>query len=371
MMNKGRAIKYLILEALLAVCLFAAAIGIRVYNMPVESFGLGSFYAAAAVESQKAVPHIPGSGITQIYLYMLRGLFLIFGNIWQVGTIAQIVLFILGGAVFYLAVRKVSGSIGSLVIVGAMLCLPCFLPITYSYGPQMLYFLLFGIGLYYTHSFVVGGSEREEFGVLFYVQTILTGLYAGLLIYLDIFSVILVLPVILLPYLFRNNMGVGKGIGIALLWILSAVVGILGCGIAESMNFGVSMDDLLLQWLLYGVKMRQDMHIWLGIFMAATYIVTLIYFVTYLIFQRSSRSIRELDVEGLLKNQLEDEVQTTGETEAEKEIQVETQPATTFIENPLPLPKKHVKKTLDYAFEPDFEDMDYDIHTFEKDDYDL
>ena len=30
-----------------------------------------------------------------------------------------------------------------------------------------------------------------------------------------------------------------------------------------------------------------------------------------------------------------------------------------------------MKKTLDYAFEPDFEDMDYDIHTFEKNDYDL
>ena len=37
----------------------------------------------------------------------------------------------------------------------------------------------------------------------------------------------------------------------------------------------------------------------------------------------------------------------------------------------LAVPKKHVKKALDYAFEPDFEDMDYDIHTFEKDDYDL
>ena len=46
-------------------------------------------------------------------------------------------------------------------------------------------------------------------------------------------------------------------------------------------------------------------------------------------------------------------------------------PVVKYIDNPLPLPKKHVKKTLDYAFLPDFEDMDYDINTSETDDYDF
>lgn len=42
-----------------------------------------------------------------------------------------------------------------------------------------------------------------------------------------------------------------------------------------------------------------------------------------------------------------------------------------FIENPLPLPKKHVKKTMDYRFEPEEEGMKYDIETAENDDFDL
>ena len=42
-----------------------------------------------------------------------------------------------------------------------------------------------------------------------------------------------------------------------------------------------------------------------------------------------------------------------------------------FIENPLPLPKKHVKKTMDYAFEPDEAMMKYDVEVADGDDYDI
>lgn len=42
-----------------------------------------------------------------------------------------------------------------------------------------------------------------------------------------------------------------------------------------------------------------------------------------------------------------------------------------FIENPLPVPKKHVKKTIDYAFEPSEDKMEYDIVIDDKDDFDI
>lgn len=389
MIKKGRATKYLILEAALAVCLLAAAIGIRIYNMPTEAYGLGVFFDAASVDSRDAVGYVPGTGITQVYLYMLRGLFLIFGNIWQVGTMAQLILFFIGAIVFYLAVRKVTGSIGSIFIVAGMLCLPCFLPITYSYGPQMLYFLLFSVCLYYVHSWVKGSSEREDFGVLFIVPTILIGLYIGLLCYLDIFGVILLLPMLFFPYIVRNNAGIGKGVALAFLLLVSAILCFFSCAVAEGMLSGVTMEDLMLQWLLYGVKIRHDMHIWLGIFMVATYAVNLVYFLVYMIFKRTTRQVRELDVEALLQNQIETEVKkeseavvqevtaqvkeisVEGEVKEEDKPQEEMLPSVNFIENPLPLPKKHVKKSLDYAFQPDFEDMDYDIKVSENDDYDL
>ncbi|TCL59902.1 hypothetical protein EDD76_10391 [Kineothrix alysoides] len=52
-----------------------------------------------------------------------------------------------------------------------------------------------------------------------------------------------------------------------------------------------------------------------------------------------------------------------GKEEIKKEIK--------FIENPLPLPKKHVKKDMDYAIEVLSEQMDYDISPKENDDFDI
>ena len=43
-----------------------------------------------------------------------------------------------------------------------------------------------------------------------------------------------------------------------------------------------------------------------------------------------------------------------------------------FIPNPLPVPKKHMKKAMDYAFEPPKELMRYDLNNYNvNDDYDL
>lgn len=50
---------------------------------------------------------------------------------------------------------------------------------------------------------------------------------------------------------------------------------------------------------------------------------------------------------------------------------METKKEIKLIENPLPLPKKHVKKTMDYRFEPEPEFMKYDIEVKENDDFDL
>jgi len=42
-----------------------------------------------------------------------------------------------------------------------------------------------------------------------------------------------------------------------------------------------------------------------------------------------------------------------------------------YLDNPLPVPKKHVKKELDYAFEPEQELLFYEIPVLEDDDFDI
>lgn len=58
------------------------------------------------------------------------------------------------------------------------------------------------------------------------------------------------------------------------------------------------------------------------------------------------------------------------ETESNNMDHTEKKPVQ-FIENPLPLPKKHVKKTMDYSFEPEEHLMKYDIEVSDDDDFDL
>ena len=48
-----------------------------------------------------------------------------------------------------------------------------------------------------------------------------------------------------------------------------------------------------------------------------------------------------------------------------------TEGGTNYIENPLPLPKKHVKKEMDYQYDVAQEDMKYDVEVPENDDFDL
>ncbi len=51
--------------------------------------------------------------------------------------------------------------------------------------------------------------------------------------------------------------------------------------------------------------------------------------------------------------------------------QEETPSQVQFIENPLPLPKKHVKKVMDYPIQPDASQMHYDIEVDPKDNFDF
>ena len=58
--------------------------------------------------------------------------------------------------------------------------------------------------------------------------------------------------------------------------------------------------------------------------------------------------------------------------DVKEEMKQEEKRTVKLIENPLPLPKKHVKKEMNYAFEPSGDQMHYDLNNYSfEDDYDL
>ena len=67
-----------------------------------------------------------------------------------------------------------------------------------------------------------------------------------------------------------------------------------------------------------------------------------------------------------------DIINTENNNESDNNIEPEVMKPINFIPNPLPLPKKHVKKEMNYAFEPSSDMMHYDYNNYRfDDDYDL
>ena len=71
------------------------------------------------------------------------------------------------------------------------------------------------------------------------------------------------------------------------------------------------------------------------------------------------------------------EALTAGDCKEEQEMPAQEEPMAQgekqiqYIENPLPLPKKHVKRVLDYPCRPAAEEDDFDYPVSEEDDFDI
>lgn len=76
-----------------------------------------------------------------------------------------------------------------------------------------------------------------------------------------------------------------------------------------------------------------------------------------------------------VSNEVQDEeVKADFKEDPQKELQKEPMhesKTVNYIPNPLPVPKRHVKKNMEFSFEPSQEEMKFDIEVSENDDFDL
>lgn len=71
-----------------------------------------------------------------------------------------------------------------------------------------------------------------------------------------------------------------------------------------------------------------------------------------------------MEAKEMSEESVETEKETKEKEQPEKERRVE------FLENPLPLPKKHEKRVMDYKLDPDKDLGGYDIYVADDDDFD-
>lgn len=401
----------ILLEGLLFTVLFAGAIFTRVslwfYHPFADFFGTMQYYEMATIKDGITIPLIH-HGASYLYTGLLSVLFSLLGNKQEVGIIMQLVLQ-LGGIVFsYFAVRNMLGKKNAIVSAAILSFFPAMLYFGYSFQPENLYFFLFA-GMFLLLSLFRKYEEKQErnkIGVA--IISILTGIGISYLTYLDAIGILLLLAAWFIvfetkkkePFFDFGFLTGGFCVGMsALFWIdalithttfesvfmtwwnlyfrefalkgiiagpdLSMTGNLLGCIGALCLSFAffykrevrccLYMFSLLV--LSFGVSFgtaNMSYQLLATVYwaiLAATGVVS----VTTKKQKPEEAAVTVKEVAG--------DTNENRDGDDKKEIQ--------FIENPLPLPKKHVKKTMGYQFEPEEHLMKYDIEVKDDDDFDL
>lgn len=373
-------------------------------------------------------------GASYVYTVLLSSVFSFMGNKVMAGIVLQLVLQILAMLFIYFAVRIIAGRIAALTVLGFMAFTTVFVSDIYRLEPQSLYLLFFAIGLWLTGLSLKGVYLQSYRQKACYALFALLGIYIGIVAYLDILGIALFLFVGL-GFLHKDRKNRKKekaecaacSFGLQFLAVLAGMLFIMalflflyarnsGQSFFHALSvwtgqYGIEIDtgrffcffgmspfesfiiSFLSSFLIVGfwINKRQRTDAWmlLLILYTAAYTGGAVKmetgsFAVVLWGVLAGFGIRSIGTEELIECTLE---LPAGECDTEakdleegngmemiKDITIEeldAEPKIRFIENPLPLPKKHVPREMNYGLDVTDEDLDFDVHTNEYDDFDL
>ena len=314
------------------------------------------------------------------YISFLSVIFSFLGNKEEIVPVINLILQALGIVFFYLGAKELFRHVFPMATaVISTLLSACFYPVTADTSMHMIWFLsalLFWIG-----AESLSGT---------YIKRIFLGILLGIFCYIDLAGFILLLTFIL--FIIMTKELSLKGNKIPFIYFLYFLLGsIFGYFPMFYLWNNFRLDFIVLEkWFLDKtafISASDTVNQYLSIVIVFG-IVIIYYFITSSK-KKSSEAVenpaeRAFSLEEIAENSLAIDIPTeeipqnleakelsAAET-SEKTEETEQPKPIKFIENPLPLPKKHVKKEMNYAFEPTQEQMHYDLNNYQiDDDYDL
>ncbi len=415
----------LVAESLIVVLLFALGIFLRVRGLS-DAGEAAAYYEVAKVAEGQSIPTVV-HGAVYLYLQLLHTVFLIFGNRFLVGIWLQIALQMIAGFFCYRAVRKMAGVLTSLITLGFVMVGSMMVSNALILSPEVLFFTIFSIALYGCAG-CVRKSERA-------IRCLLSGLLIAFVSYLDILGIVLLVVTIIgiLQKYGQEDCSISGRIVGALCCCLSCCVGLILTLQIDAWVSGQTLTDVILAWwkvyipstfeltTVFNVQNISVEFLLLLLFMAigifsfwcsfekerlslwicfATMLMLLqcfgmttpevngcLYIYTAFIiltgvgltgmFDHGSitvgdkekiagKTVEEPAVRRDVRNPKVDEA-----VEMETEATAPEPPKVKFLENPMALPKKHVKKVLDFDRNLNDAQEDYDLPVDDNDDYDI
>jgi hypothetical protein len=412
------------LECVLAAGLLILGGLFRIWGMEGAAGG-EEYYEIAKVVAGGEIPQIV-HGAVYFYVQLLHGAFRLLGNRYIVGIWLQIVLQLAGSLGLFLTVRKKCGAVTALVTLGFCMCGPYMIGRALVLSPEILYFVLIAAAAAVT---VSGYQDR-----LLPVAFLFIGILAALCAYLDVAGWLLLPAAVFVIFAgCREENPSGKRAAAILLCVVGAVLGMMICIFTDAFFSGKSFQGVVKAWLLlykpdgfglpasvggadswtesfllftgmaFGVFSfwydREKEHI--SVYTVLIIAVALAscfgifteempgFYALYLLLALSAGqgigqcfwgkaaakvqeegmplgavaeeqdSLQILDMDGEDSGKLQ-----TGGTESERN-------PVRYLENPLPLPKKHVKRVMDYPLKEEAIGDDFDYPIAENDDFDI
>ena len=393
----GQQIK-LIAESLLVVALIAAGIVLRtgeIMRYDLSAGGGNIWFDTVMVTENTQIPQVV-HGAVYFYLQVLHGLLVFLGNKMTAALILQVILQILSGIFLYFALRKMSGAVTAVVTFAYWMLCPVISEVVIL-GPETLYILLWMIGLCITAEsldhFVQSGAEP---GIRSVIGFFFAGVATGVLGYLDVMGFLLLLPIFSVIFLVtQEKIRLARKIGAAILGIVGSLAGFLLSIALDAVGSGKMMENVLAAWgkvylpenFVLPVTIENDNAITIavialslggmicyGMTSAEMQGFTLLYLIIAVVAGAGVQAVLpyELTQQNALQQVRGAVEEPTVETKPKKrqlkiqDLEEEGLPAETdnkvqLIENPLPVPKKHVPKVLDYKLNDDVSDFDYPV----------
>ena len=428
-----------------AVWLLILGLILRLDVMMSEQGELAAYYENARVAEGQMIPSVV-HGASYFYLQLLHVVFLFIGNKFSAAVWLQIILQLIAALMIFVGIRKLSEPVTALVSLGFFMLADPMIKGAVTLSPQMLYLLIFALGL--------GFLAACQSGKLRPVVFLGTGIWIGVSVYLDVGGLLLL--ILLAACATGNRVKNAKtkdklmvfGFG-----VIGALAGFLGAIGANAFFSGRYFGNVMNAWMelyrpgtfqLPTVLVSENTSWWIivlavfltaGIFsfwcdreserMSAWVLCACVTFAAgcadiftdelpaflYLflittvlaglgvgevfykpiavelptVLEKNARKEREEE-----QKQVQVAISNTApETPVELETAVavvkESEPAETvtekpaveetkkinYIENPLPLPKPHVKKTMGYDRKPNAGEDDFDHPVSDNDDFDI
>ena len=337
--------RFRVIEWLIVITLVVIGLLFRFQHIDLETVQM-DYYQMAYVAGDNRIPRLD-SLLETLYVYMLHVMLLFFGNKVAVGVWTQVGLQLLAMLVIYCAAKKITAVPIALALLLYMDFSPGLLSEASRQSYMTLFMLLWGIGLM---AIAYAENSPEKPG-----RILLAGVIVGAVACFDVFGAVLFVLLSLTLCLSSNaeNLTAGEKAIRCMYSFLSAIVGIVLLGTAELLLLDKSVADLP------GTHFRIQVLPW-EIYTTVVILAGLIMIAVLNMHQMQNAGFRTIGGQ----NMENDEKQLTDESPI-------VEKKTNFIDNPMYIPKRRKKPTLDFDLE-DMKGMDfYDVKVAPDDDYDF